>query len=399
MDNIISEIHDNPLFAEIRRDLHRHPEIGFQEHRTAKRVAELLHSWGWAVRSGIGETGVVGTLKRGSSTRSIGLRADMDALTMQESNNFDHRSQYPDRMHGCGHDGHTTTLLATAWYLAQRSQFDGVVHCIFQPAEEGGLAGAKAMLQDGLFDQFPCDAVFALHNWPDLPVGSMGVRSGPFMASSNRFRINIAGRGAHASQPELAIDPLICAGHMLTTLHTIVSRNRAPDELAVLSVTQIHGGDAVNVIPQHAWLGGSVRTYCNDTLNMIERRMGEIVAGAAATFGCEAELHFERCYPALENHPAQTVLALDVMREIVGDTHVIAQIPQLMGSEDFAFMLAQRPGCYVLLGNGDGQHRAAGHGAGPCRLHSPSYDFNDAAISLGAAYFVRLAHRFLALHE
>lgn len=396
MDNITSAIAANPLFAEIRRDLHRHPEIGFQEHRTAERVASELAAWGWEVHTGIGGTGVVGTLKRGTGTRRIGLRADMDALAMQEENRFGHHSQHASRMHGCGHDGHTAILLATAWYLATQGQFDGTVHCIFQPAEEGGQAGAKAMIDDGLFERFPCDAVFALHNWPDLPVGAMGTRAGPFMASSNRFRIDIQGKGAHASQPELGVDPLICAGHILLALQSVISRNRAPDEPAVLSVTQIHGGDAVNVIPQQAWLGGTVRTHRAGTLDMIERRMKELVAGSGATFGCEATLTFERCYPSLVNDEAQTRFALDVMREVAGADNVHPEMARLMGSEDFSFMLEAKPGSYILLGNGAGEHREDGHGPGPCRLHNPSYDFNDAIIPLGASYFVTLARRFLA---
>lgn len=397
MDNILAAIGANPLFKEIRRDLHRHPEIGFQEHRTAERVARELADWGWAVHTGIGGTGVVATLKRGDSTKAIGLRADMDALAMQEANTFEHHSRHANCMHGCGHDGHTAILLAAAWYLAKSADFDGTVHCIFQPAEEGGQAGAKAMIDDGLFQRFRCDAVFALHNWPDLPVGEMGVRAGPFMGSSNRFRIDIAGRGGHASQPELGIDPLICASHILLALQTVISRNRAPDEPAVLSVTQVHGGDAVNVIPQSAWLGGTVRTHHNETLDMIERRMGEVVTGSAATFGCEVSMHFERCYPSLVNDDAQTRFAVEVMREVAGVDQVTDDIAPLMGSEDFSFMLAERPGCYVLLGNGMGGHREAGHGPGAGRLHNPSYDFNDAAIPLGAAYFVRLAERYLGV--
>ncbi|WP_241047652.1 M20 aminoacylase family protein [Achromobacter xylosoxidans] len=393
---ILNSIAANPVFRELRRDLHQHPEIGFQEHRTAQRVAEQLAGWGWDVHTGIGGTGVVATLKRGQGARSIGLRADMDALAMQEANKFEHQSLNANRMHACGHDGHTAILLATAWYLAQHAQFDGTVHCIFQPAEEGGQAGAKAMIEDGLFERFPCSAVFALHNWPDLPVGSMGVRSGAFMGSSNRFRIDVDGRGAHASQPELSVDPLMCVGHILLALQTIVSRNRAPLEPAVLSVTQIHGGDAVNVIPQQAWLGGTVRTHTVDTLDMVERRMREVVAGAATTFGCTATMQFERCYPPLVNDDAQTRFAIEAMREVVGADKVSEDMPRLMGSEDFAFMLAERPGCYVLLGNGAGEHRDAGHGPGPCRLHNPSYDFNDAIIPVGAAYFVTLVKRFFS---
>ncbi|MBU4612364.1 amidohydrolase [Achromobacter sp. GG226] len=393
---ILGAIAADPRFVEIRRDIHAHPEIAFEEHRTAARVAEELRAWGWTVTTGIGGTGVVGTLSKGAGTRSIGLRADMDALAMDEVNTFAHRSRHAGRMHACGHDGHTAILLAAAWYLSHHAEFDGTIHCIFQPAEEGGQAGARAMIEDGLFTRFPCDAVFGLHNWPDLPAGEFGVRAGPFMGSSNRFRIDVTGKGAHASQPELSIDPLVCASHILLALQSVISRNREPQDAAVLSVTQIHGGAAVNVIPEQAWLGGTVRTHEAGTLDMIERRMNEIVAGAGATFGCEATLTFERCYPCLVNDPGQTAFALDVLRDTVGEARVHGNIARLMGSEDFSFMLEARPGCYVMLGIGDGTHRASGHGAGPCLLHNPSYDFNDAVIPDGAAYFVQLAQRFLA---
>jgi hippurate hydrolase len=393
---VIEAIAANPEFRRLRRDLHAHPELGFQEERTAALVADCLQRWGYELTRGVGRTGVVGTLKRGSGRRRIGLRADMDALPMQEANDFEHRSRHDGRMHACGHDGHTAILLAAAWHLAQRGEFDGTLHCIFQPAEEGGQAGARAMIEDGLFERFPCDAVFGLHNWPGKAVGSFGVRPGPFMSSSNRFRIDLVGKGAHASQPDWGVDPLVCAGQILAALQTIVSRNRAPDDAAVLSVTQIHGGDAVNVIPESAWLGGTVRTQSTATLDMIERRMGEIVEGSAAAFGCSATLKFERNYPALVNDPEQTAFAVEVMQALVGRENVDENAPRLMGSEDFSFMLQARPGCYVLLGNGDGDHRLPGHGSGPCLVHNPSYDFNDELIPIGASYFVRLVERFLA---
>jgi amidohydrolase len=394
--HLIEAIAANPEFRRIRRDLHAHPELGFQEERTAALVARCLQGWGYEVTRGVGRTGVVGTLRRGSGRRRIGLRADMDALPMQEANDFEHRSRHDGRMHACGHDGHTAMLLAAAWYLAKHGEFDGTLHCIFQPAEEGGQAGARAMIEDGLFERFPCDAVFGLHNWPGKAVGSFGVRPGPFMSSSNRFRIDIVGKGAHASQPDWGIDPVPCVGQILMGLQTIVSRNRAPDDAAVLSVTQIHGGDAVNVIPDSAWLGGTVRTQSTATLDMIERRMNEIVQGSAAAYGCSATLKFERNYPALVNDPAQTAFAVEVMKEVAGPDNVDANAPRLMGSEDFSFMLQARPGCYALLGNGGGEHRLPGHGPGPCLVHNPSYDFNDELIPIGATYFVRLVERFLA---
>lgn len=392
---IIQAIADNPEFRQIRRDLHAHPELGFQEERTSALVADYLLHWGYEVTRGVGGTGVVGTLRRGSGGRSIGLRADMDALPMQELNTFEHRSQHAGRMHACGHDGHTATLLAAAWHLAQSGKFDGTLHCIFQPAEEGGQAGARAMIEDGLFERFDCDAVFGLHNAPGRAVGSFGVRAGPFMSSSNRFRIDVQGKGAHASQPDTGVDPLMCAGQILIGLQTIISRNRTPDDAAVLSVTQIHGGDAVNVIPDGAWLGGTVRTQSASTLDMIEQRMKHIVQGSAIAYGCEARLHFERNYPALVNDPEQTAFAVSVMREVVGIEQVDDNAPRLSNSEDFAFMLQQRPGCYVLLGNGEGEHRLPGHGPGPCQVHNPSYDFNDALIPVGASYFARLVESFL----
>ena len=393
---LIEAIAANPEFRRIRRDLHAHPELGFQEERTAGIVADCLRRWGYEVTRGVGRTGVVGTLTRGAGRRRIGLRADMDALPLQEANTFEHRSQHDGRMHACGHDGHTTMLLAAAWHLAAHGRFDGTLHCIFQPAEEGGQAGARAMIEDGLFERFPCDAVFGLHNWPGQAVGRFGVRAGPFMSSSNRFRIEISGKGAHASQPDWGTDPLPCAAQILLALQTIVSRNRAPDDAAVLSVTQLHGGDAVNVIPDGAWLGGTVRTQSTATLDMIERRLHEIVQGSAAAFGCSATLTFERNYPALVNDPEQTAFAVEVMQEVAGAGQVDANAPRLMGSEDFSFMLQTRPGCYALLGNGTGEHRLAGHGPGPCLVHNPSYDFNDELIPIGASYFVRLVERFLA---
>ncbi len=395
ISDMIEAFTTNPTFREIRRDLHAHPEIGYQEHRTASLVERYLTEWGWAVSTGIGGTGVVGTLRKGQGQRAIGLRADMDALPMEEANQFAHRSKTGNRMHACGHDGHTAILLATAWYLSQHVKFDGIVNCIFQPAEEGGQAGAKAMIDDGLFDRFPCDAVFALHNWPDLPVGRFGVRSGPFMGSSNRFRVDITGKGAHASQPELGTDPLVCASQMLLALQTVISRNRTPVDAAVLSVTQMNGGEATNVIPEHAWLGGTVRTHNVSTLDLIERRMRAIVQGCAETFECQATLNFERCYPSLTNDPKQTNFSVDVIRELVGAENVQADYPRLMGSEDFSFMLDACPGCYVLLGQG--LVTTAGESAAkiPRRLHNPTYDFNDEVIPLGATYFVKLVQRFL----
>ncbi|VTU39100.1 M20 aminoacylase family protein [Variovorax sp. PBL-E5] len=395
-DVTLRDVLANPLFARIRRDLHAHPELGFAEHRTAGIVAERLREWGWEVTTGIGGTGVVGRLRRGHSERMVGLRADMDALPMQEVNDFKHRSRHAGRMHACGHDGHTATLLAAAWALARDGGFDGTVHCIFQPAEEGGQAGAKAMIDDDLFERFPCDAVFSMHNSPGAPQGRFAVRTGPFLASSNRFRIDVQGKGGHASQPDAANDPLVCAAQILAALQTIVSRNRPAQDGTVLSVTQLHGGDTVNVIPDSAWLAGTVRSHDAAVLDLVERRMREIVAGTAQAMGCTARLDFERSYPVLVNHPRESELAKAVAVEMFGHDQVDGDAPRLMNSEDFAFMLQSVPGCYMLIGAGDGGHRDGGHGPGPCLVHNPSYDFNDALIPIGAAWFAAVARRSLA---
>ncbi|WP_321865578.1 M20 aminoacylase family protein [Paraburkholderia tropica] len=378
----------------IRRDIHAHPEIGYDVQRTAALVAGRLEQWGFAVTREVGKTGVVGTLTRGSSTRAIGLRADMDALPVQEANTFAHRSTVAGAMHACGHDGHTAMLLGAAQHLAAHGAFDGTVNVIFQPAEEAG-GGARAMIDDGLFERFPCDAVFGLHNWPGIPEGDFAVRPGALMASTSLFRITLRGAGCHAAMPHLGRDPVFAAGQVLSALQGIVTRNRNPIDGAVLSVTQIHAGEALNVVPTDAWLGGTVRTFSDETLDLIERRMKAVVAATASAFDCESEVDFERQYPATINDPAQTALAVEVMRDLVGDEHVNATAEPTMAAEDFSFMLRAKPGCYAFIGNGSGDHRAVGHGAGPCLLHNASYDFNDALLPVGASYFVKLAERFL----
>ncbi|WP_321870110.1 M20 aminoacylase family protein [Paraburkholderia tropica] len=378
----------------IRRDIHAHPEIGYDVQRTAALVAGRLEQWGFAVTREVGKTGVVGTLTRGSSTRAIGLRADMDALPVQEANTFAHRSTVAGAMHACGHDGHTAMLLGAAQHLAAHGAFDGTVNVIFQPAEEAG-GGARAMIDDGLFERFPCDAVFGLHNWPGIPEGDFAVRPGALMASTSLFRITLRGAGCHAAMPHLGRDPVFAAGQVLSALQGIVTRNRNPIEGAVLSVTQIHAGEALNVVPTDAWLGGTVRTFSDETLDLIERRMKAVVAATASAFDCESEVDFERQYPATINDPAQTALAVEVMRNLVGDEHVNATAEPTMAAEDFSFMLRAKPGCYAFIGNGSGDHRAVGHGAGPCLLHNASYDFNDALLPVGASYFVKLVERFL----
>ena len=377
----------------IRRDIHAHPELRYEENRTAQIVADALERWGIATVRGIGKTGVVGSISHGSSQRSIGLRADMDALPMQEVNEFAHRSQHAGKMHACGHDGHTAMLLAAAKHLSKHRHFDGTVHLIFQPAEEGG-AGAKAMMDDGLFTRFPCEAVFGMHNWHGSKVGQFGIHAGPTMASSNEFEITITGRGSHAAIPNDSVDSVIVATHLVQALQTIVSRNVKPVDTAVLSVTQIHAGEAYNVIPETAVVRGTVRTFTTAVLDLIQARITEIVDKLPPVFGATATLRFHRNYPPLVNHPKETEFCRQVAADVVGADNALEFEPT-MGSEDFAFMLLEKPGCYVMAGNGSGEHRAAGHGLGPCQLHNPSYDFNDELIPVGASYWIRLVEKYL----
>ncbi|MDP9108724.1 MAG: M20 family metallopeptidase [Pseudomonadota bacterium] len=379
----------------IRRKIHAHPELCYEERETAHTVAQQLTAWDIPVLRGMGGTGLVGVIKRGSSDAAIGLRADMDALPMQEINQFAHASQHAGKMHACGHDGHTAMLLGAAHYLSQHGQFDGTVYVIFQPAEEGG-AGAPRMIDDGLFERCPMQAVYGMHNWPGAPVGSFGVTPGPMMASSNEFQVTVRGRGAHAAQPHKGIDPVMVAVQIAQSWQTIITRNKSPIDAAVLSITQIHAGSASNVIPDDASLSGTVRTFTIAVLDVIEARMRDIATHTAAAFGAEVDFHFKRNYPPLVNHARETAFALGVMRQIVSADQINGQVEPTMGAEDFAFMLQHKPGCYVFLGNGDGDHRDAGHGLGPCNLHNPSYDFNDALLPLGATYWVRLAEAALA---
>jgi amidohydrolase len=382
----------------IRRDLHAHPELRFEEHRTAQVVADRLRAWGIEVHTGIGGTGVVGTLRCGNSSRSIGLRADMDALPLQEHNTFGHRSLNDGRMHACGHDGHTAMLLAAARYLSSHHGFDGTVHLIFQPAEEGG-AGARRMMDDGLFERYPCDAVFGMHNWPGMAVGQFAVTPGPMMASSNEFEITITGKGAHAAMPQNGIDPVLVATHLVQAFQSIITRNKKPVDSAVLSVTEIHAGDATNIIPDSAIVRGTVRTFTIETLDLIETRMRALTEQLPPAFGATGSLQFHRNYPPTINSPKETAFAVSVISDLVGADNVDANCEPTMGAEDFSFMLLEKPGCYVFIGNGDGSHRESGHGMGPCMLHNPSYDFNDELIPLGGSYLVRLAQRFLPVQR
>jgi amidohydrolase len=380
----------------IRRDIHAHPELCYEEQRTADVVAARLTEWGIPVVRGLGVTGVVGIIKNGTSDRAIGLRADMDALPMQELNTFEHASRHAGKMHACGHDGHTTMLLGAAHYLSQNRNFDGTVYLIFQPAEEGG-AGARRMMDDGLFERFPMDAVYGMHNWPGIKTGSFGVVAGPMMASSNEFRIVVKGKGGHAAQPHRGIDPVMVAVQIAQGWQTIISREKNPLDTAVLSITQIHAGSATNVIPDEAVMIGTVRTFSTSVLDLIERRMNEIAAGLAAGFGATVDFSFKRNYPPLINHPAQTAFAVEAMRAVVGSDNVDANVEPTMGAEDFAFMLQEKPGCYVFIGNGDGDHRVGGHGLGPCQLHNGSYDFNDQLLPIGASFWARLVEMSLPL--
>ncbi len=380
---------------EIRRAIHANPELSYEEVQTAELVAQKLTEWGIPVVRGLGGTGVVGVIQSGSSSRAVGLRADMDALPLQEHNTFIHKSKNDGKMHACGHDGHTTMLLGAAHYLAKYRNFDGTVYVIFQPAEEGA-GGAKAMMDDGLFEQCPMEAVFGMHNWPGAKAGCMGVVPGPMMASSNEFELIIKGKGSHAAQPHMSIDPIMVAVQIAQSWQTIVSRNTSPIDSAVLSITQIHAGSATNIVPDSANMIGTVRTFTIPVLDMIERRMREIAEHTAAAFNATVDFRFTRNYPPLINHVIETQFATGVMKEVVGDAGVLTDVEPTMGSEDFAFMLLEKPGCYVFIGNGDGTHRDIGHGLGPCNLHNPSYDFNDDLLPIGASYWVRLAERFLA---
>ena len=379
--------------AAIRRDIHAHPELCFEEIRTADLVAQKLTEWGIPIHRGMGKTGVVGILKCGTSDRAIGLRADMDALPMQEFNQFAHASQHAGKMHACGHDGHVAMLLAAAQYLSKHRDFDGTVYFIFQPAEEGG-GGAREMMRDGLFDKFPMQAVYGMHNWPGLKEGQFALSAGPVMASSNEFKITIHGKGCHAALPHNGIDPVVIACQIVQAFQTIISRNKKPVDAGVISVTMINAGEATNVVPDGCELQGTVRTFSIDVLDLIEQRMRDIATHTCAAFGATCTFEFERNYPPTINHPAESNFAREVMADIVGADNVMPQEPT-MGAEDFSYMLQAKPGAYCFIGNGDGVHREMGHGEGPCTLHNPNYDFNDALIPLGATYWVKLVEASL----
>lgn len=372
---------------QIRRDIHAHPELGFEEQRTADIVAAKLAEYGCEVHRGLAKTGVVGTLRRGNSLRSVGLRADMDCLPMQELNDFAHASTHQGKMHACGHDGHTTMLLGAARYLSETRNFEGAVHFIFQPAEEGG-GGGRVMIEEGLFDLFPCDGVFAMHNKPGIPVGHMAVKAGPMLASADRFEIKVKGHGTHAAYPHLGIDPFVIGAQITMALQTIVSRNIDPVDSGVITIGFMRGGSAFNVIPDELAMGGTVRAFRAEVRDLLERRIGEIARGTAATFGSSVDFKYNRGYPATVNDAAEAEFAASVAAEVCGSESVDRAVPPSMGSEDFSYFLNARPGAMLWLGNGAGEEG--------CFLHNPKYDFNDTAMPTGVSFLVRVAERFLA---
>ncbi|KAA0597721.1 hippurate hydrolase [Azospirillum lipoferum] len=372
-----------------RRDIHAHPELGFEEKRTSDIVAAKLAEFGITVHRGLGGTGVVGTLTGlgTGSGRAIGLRADMDALPMPEANDFDHASRHAGKMHACGHDGHTTMLLGAARYLAETRNFDGTVHFIFQPAEEG-LGGAKRMIDDGLFRQFDCEQVYGLHNWPELPAGQIAVHPGPVMAAANQFEIHVTGHGAHAAMPHRGIDPVLVSAHIITAAQSLVSRGTNPAESAVVSITVVEAGTAANVIPDSARMLGTMRTFSEENHRRIQEQFGRLVSSIAEGLGAKAELRFRPGYPATINSEPEARIAASAAARVVGEENVVWAPPPTMAAEDFGYMLKERPGAYIWLGHG-------GHRGPSCRLHNPHYDFNDAILTTGASYWASLVETIL----
>jgi hippurate hydrolase len=386
----IADLADDALsLREIRHDIHRHPELSYEETRTAALVAAKLEEWGWQVTRGVGGTGVVGTLKAGDGTKSIGLRADMDALPILEQSGKPYASETPGKMHACGHDGHTTMLLGAARHLARTRRFNGTVHLYFQPAEEHGVpSGAQKMIEEGLFDRFHCDAVFGVHNHPGAQPGTFLFRKGPFMAAGDQVSIAIEGVGGHAARPHLSVDPVVVAASIVMALQTIVARNVDPAQPAVVTVGSMHAGTVNNVIPNRATLELSVRSFSPEVRALLKRRIQELVESQAASYGAKATVKYLEGYPVVVNSDAETDFAAQVARELVGDANVVEQADLLMGSEDFAFMLQRRPGSFVRLGNGAGEDG--------CMVHNPKYDFNDRNLPIGAAFWARLVERYLA---
>ena len=377
-------------FIAVRRDIHRHPEMGYKEYRTSDLVAEQLGKFGYTVTRGLGGTGVVGQLRRGSGRKSLGLRADMDALPIEEATGLPYASCKAGIMHACGHDGHTAMLLAAARHIAQKVQFSGTLNLIFQPAEEG-LGGARKMMQDGLFRQFPCDAVFAMHNMPGHPQGHLVLREGPMMASSDYVTITLDGQGGHGAMPHQAADPVVAGAAIVLGLQSIVARNVDPQEAAVITVGAFNAGIANNVIPQTATLSLSVRALNPQVRALLEQRITDLAHGQAHSYGVRARVDYQRGYPVLVNAPRETDVARTVAEELLGTERVTRQGKALTGSEDFAFFLEEVPGCYLLIGNGD--EASGGHGA--CMVHNPAYDFNDDNVAVGSAYWSLLVERYL----
>jgi len=369
-----------------RRDIHAHPEIAFDEHRTSKIVAEKLESFGIEVETGIAGTGVVGTLKKGRGNRAIGLRADLDALPIHEANDFDHKSKHDGLMHACGHDGHTCMLLGAAKYLAEYDDFEGIVHFIFQPAEENE-GGGRAMVEAGLFDKYPVESVFGMHNIPGMPTGSFAIKPGPMMAAFDIFRIRVIGRGGHAAMPQFTIDPIIIGTKIVEAYQSIISRFSDPQEPVVLSVTQFHAGDAYNVIPNDLEISGCTRCFSPKIQDKLENQMKHMATEICSAYGATIEFSYERRYPPVINSELESQIAGQVAGEIVGSSSVNLNPKSAMGSEDFAFMLKEKPGSYIWIGNGDGE--------GSCMVHNPRYDFNDEILSLGATYWVKMVERIL----
>ncbi|MDM0011643.1 M20 aminoacylase family protein [Variovorax sp. J22P168] len=376
-------------FIDLRRDIHRHPELAFDEHRTSALVAEKLQAWGYQVQRGLGGTGLVGQLVRGDGTKRLGVRADMDALPIDEATGLHYASSHAGVMHACGHDGHTAMLLAAAHHLAEHGRFSGTLNLIFQPAEEGG-GGALRMMEDGLFERYPCDAVFAMHNMPGMPQGRLVLREGAAMASSDYATVTLTGVGGHGAMPHRAADPVVAAASIVMALQTVVSRNIDPLQMAVVTVGALHAGKANNVIPQSATLEISIRALDREVRARLEQRVKTVIAAQAESFGVTARIDWRPGYAVLVNTPAETDFARKVALELVGADQVELQGPALPGSEDFAFMLERVPGSYLFIGNGDGDS------AGACMVHNPGYDFNDANVAIGSAYWVLLAERFLA---
>jgi hippurate hydrolase len=374
------------FLAATRRHIHQHPELSFQEADTADLVARHLQEWGWEVTCRVGGHGVVGTMRQGSGKRSVALRADMDALPIDESTGKPWASSKPGVMHACGHDGHTTMLLGAAQQLSKTRQFSGTVHLVFQPAEEAGKAsGAQRMIEDGLFDRFPCDAIFGLHNSPGVPAGTFGFGSGPFMAASDTAFITIRGRGGHAARPQQSVDPILIAGSLVMALQSIVSRNIDPRDTAIITIGALHAGSAANVIPDSATMALSIRSFDAEVRDRLEKRIRDLVTAHVHGYGGEVTIDYERGYPVVVNSDAETQFAREVAEELVGPQRVIARFPPVSGSEDFAYYLLHKPGSFLRLGNGE-------VGA---MLHNPAYDFNDEILTVGAAYWTRLVERFL----